>query len=74
MSGEGQLPDPGGTVVKSLPVDAGDERDGVRSLGWRIPWRRKWEPTLVLSPGESHGQRSLADYSPWGHRESDTTE
>ena len=32
-----------------------------------IPWRRKWQPTPVL-PGESHGQRSLADYSPWGHR------
>ena len=30
--------------------------------------------TPVLSPGESHGQRSLAGYSSWGHRESDTTE
>ena len=40
MSGEGQLPDPGDTVVKSLPVDAGDEGDGVRCLSWKIPWRR----------------------------------
>ena len=30
-----------------------------------IPWRRKWQPTPVLLPGESHRQRSLADYSPW---------
>ena len=37
-------------------------------------WRRKWQPTPVLLPGKSHGQRSLAGYSPWGHKESDTTE
>ena len=36
----------------------------VRSLGWKIPWRRKWQPTPVFLPGESHGQRSLAGYSP----------
>ena len=29
-------------------------------------WRRKWQPTPVFLPGESHGQRSLAGYSPWG--------
>ena len=40
----------------------------------KIPWRRKWQPTLVFLPGESHGRRSLASYSPWGHKESDTTE
>ena len=39
-----------------------------------IPWRRKWQPTPVLLPGESHGQRSLAGYGPQGHMESDTTE
>ena len=33
-----------------------------------------WQPTLVFSPGEFHGQRSLAGYSPWGCNESDTTE
>ena len=32
--------------------------------GWKIPWRRKWQPTPVFLPGESHGQRSLAGYSP----------
>ena len=40
----------------------------------KIPWRRKWQPTPVFLPGESHGQRSLASYSPWGHKESNTTE
>ena len=37
-------------------------------------WRKKWQPTPVFLPGESHGQRSLAGYSPWGRKESDTTE
>ena len=39
----------------------------------KIPWRRKWQPTAVFFPGKSHGQRSLAGYSPWGHKELDTT-
>ena len=39
-----------------------------------MPWRREWQPTPVLLPGESHGQRSLAGYSPWGRKESDRTE
>jgi len=43
------------------------------SLG-KIPWRREWQPILAFLPGESHGQRSLVDCSPWGHKESDTTE
>ena len=34
----------------------------------KIPWRRKWQPILVFLPGKSHGQRSLAGYSPWGHK------
>ena len=33
-----------------------------------------WQPTPVFLPGECHGQRSLAGYSPWGHKESDMTE
>ena len=40
----------------------------------KIPWRRKQLPTPVFLPGESHGQRTLAGYSPWGHRESNMTE
>ena len=39
----------------------------------KIPWRKEWLPTSVFLPGEFHGQRSLASYSPWGHKESDTT-
>ena len=37
-------------------------------------WRRRWQPTPVLLPGKSHGQRSLVGCSPWGHEELDTTE
>ena len=37
-------------------------------------WRREWQPTPVFLPGEFYGQRSLAGYSPWGHKESDTAE
>ena len=33
-----------------------------------MPWRRAWQPTAVFLPGESHGQRSLVGYSPWGHK------
>ena len=40
----------------------------------KIPWRRKWQLTLVILLGESHGQRSLVGYGPQGHKESDTTE
>ena len=40
----------------------------------KISWRRTWQLTLVFLPRESYGQRSLADYSLWDHKESDTTE
>ena len=40
----------------------------------KIPWRRKWQPTPVFLPGESHGQRILVGYSPRGRKESDTTQ
>ena len=39
-----------------------------------IPWRRKWHPPPVFLPWKFHRQRTLAGYSPWGHKESDTTE
>ena len=56
-------------VVKNLPAEAGDLRDMSLIPGsGRFPWRRKWQLTPVLLPGEFHGQRSLAGYSPWGHR------
>ena len=40
----------------------------------KIPWRRKWQPTPVLLPGNAHGERSLLGYSPGHHKESDITE
>ena len=60
-------------VVKDLPASAGVVRDtdpipGVISL------RREWHLTPVFLPGKFHGQRSLADYSPWGLNELDATE
>ena len=42
--------------------------------GRSIEWRRQWQPTPVLLPGKSHGQRSLVGCRPWGRTESDTTE
>ena len=49
-------------VVKNLPANAG-----------KIPWRRKWQPTPVFLPGESHGQRSLVGYSSWDCKQLDIT-
>ena len=46
----------------------------VFSASIEIIQRRQWQPTPVLLPGESHGQRSLVGYSPWGRRKLDTTE
>ena len=46
----------------------------VGSIAKETPWRRKWQLTPVFLPGESHGRRSLAGYSPRGHKESDTIE
>ena len=40
----------------------------------KIPWRMEWQLTAVSLPGEFHGQRSLAGFSPWGCKESDMTE
>ena len=54
-----------------------DGKASVYSAGpWvgKILWRRKWQPTPVLLPGKSHGQRSPVSYSPWCRKELDTTE
>ena len=54
-------------MVKNPPANAGNVRDAGYNLWVRkILWRRAWQPTSVFLPGESHGQRSLAGYSPWG--------
>ena len=47
-------------------------RHGFDPWVWKIPWSSKWQPTLIFLPGKSHGQWSLAGYSPLGHRELDT--
>ena len=47
------------------------QRHGFDPWVGKIPWRRKWQPTPVILPGESHAQRSLVGYIPWGHKESD---
>ena len=61
--------------MKNLPANAGDIRDAgsIPGLG-RLPWRRKWQPTPVLLPGESHWQRNLVGYSSCDRKEADTTE
>ena len=62
-------------VVKNLPVNAGrHERHRFDPCIRKIPWRWAWQPTPVFLPGKSHGQRSLAGFSPLGHKELDMTE
>ena len=62
-------------VVKTLPANVGGEGDpgsspeSVRASGWRAR-----QPSAALSPGEPQGQRSLVGCSPWGRKESDTTD
>ena len=52
-------------VVKNPPAKAGDiTRHGFDPWVGKVPWRKAWQPILVFLPGESHGQRSLAGYSP----------
>ena len=55
--------------VKNLPANAGDA-GSIPGLEIPSPWRRKLQPTPLLLPGESLGQRSLMDYTPWGCKES----
>ena len=62
---------PSGSGVRNLPVTQ-DTQVSVSGFG-RFPWRRAWQPPPVSLPGKFQGQRSLAGYGPWGHRESDMT-
>ena len=68
---QGTMRFPGGSDSK-----ASEQRGGPGFDPWvgKIPWKRKWQLTPVLLSGKSHGRRSLAGYSPWGRKESDTTE
>ena len=61
-------------MVKNLAANAGDISVGFILGSGRSPGEKKWQPTAVFLPEESHGQRSLACYGPWGHEESDATE
>ena len=56
---------PHGSVVKNLPAK---QETRVGFLGQEDPWRRKWQPTPVFSPGKSYGQKSLVGHSPWSHK------
>ena len=58
-------------MVKNLPAM---QEIWVQFLGWEDPWRGEWLSSPVFLSGDFHGQRSLAGYSPWGHKESDMTE
>ena len=56
----------GGLVVRNPPANAGNV--GLTPGSARSPREGKWQSTPVSLPGKSHGQRSLAGYSPWGHK------
>ena len=58
-------------MVKNLPQC---RRPEFNPWVGKIPWRRAWQHTPAFLPGESHGQRSLVGYSPWGRKALDTTE
>ena len=61
-------------VVTNPLANAEDiKRHGCDPWVGKISWRRKWQPTLVLLPGEYHGQRSLVDYSSQSHKELNRT-
>ena len=61
---------PGGG--EDVPYQCRRQEMWVQFLSWEDPWRRARQPTPVFLPGESNGQRILAGYSPWGHKESVT--
>ena len=57
-----------GSVVKNLPAEAGGTRDVGLIRVRKILWRRKWQPTPAFLPEESHEQKGLMGYTPWGHK------
>ena len=66
-------PASGTLSTRSDPICLQCWSPGIDPWVGKIPWRRKWQPTPVLLPRESHGQRSLVGYSPQGRKELDTT-
>ena len=69
--------EPGGLVIHGVTKSQTRLRDFISLTSLTLlasyfyHWRRKWQPTPVFLPGESHGQRSLAGHGPWGRRESE---
>ena len=61
-------------LAQSVKNPPAKQETQVRSLGWEDPLEKEWPPTPVFLPGEFHGQKRLAGYSPWGRRESYRTE
>ena len=61
-------------VSDSRESACSEGRTGFNPRVCKIPWKSEWLPMPVFLPGEFHGQRSLAGYSPWGCKELDTTE
>ena len=55
-------------IVENLPETQ------VQFLDRKTPWRREGQPTSAFLPGEFHGQRTLENYRPWGHKKLDMTE
>ena len=62
---------PEAQMVQNLPVIP---ETWVRSLSQEDPLEKAWQPTLVFLSGESHGEKSLVGYNPWGHKESNMTD
>ena len=61
-------------MVKNLPAMQETQQTRVDLWVRESPWRRKWQPIPVFLPGEFHGQRNLAGYSPWGRKDLDMSE
>ena len=61
-------------VIQTVKNSHAMQETGVRSLGWGDPLEKGIQSPPVFMPGEFHGQRSLAGYSPWGHKQSDRNE
>ena len=60
----------GGSDGKESACNAGGP--GSNAWVWKIAWKKAWQPSPVFLLGAFNGQRSLASYNPWVHKESDT--
>ena len=61
-------------ILQPNIVERTHESFGRQTLGREDPLEREWQPTPVFLPGKFRRQRSLSGYSPWGHKELDTTD